>query len=465
MSDQTAPRATALPWERIQQVLSDVQPVLLSGRVLRVNGLVVEGTLPRARLGMLCRLMVRGEPGGIPAEVVALMEGTCSLMPLRQISGITSGTPIEPVEELSAVPVSEAFVGRVIDAWGNPIDGGRPIRATRRWPLQPPPLNPMDRNMVERPLAMGISSIDSLLTAGDGQRVVIMAGAGVGKSTLLGMLARSSEADVTIIALVGERSREVKRFVEKELGERGRARSIVVSATSDTAVALRIRAAYAATSLAEYFRDEGKRVLLLMDSLTRVCMAQRELGLATGEPPTTRGYPPSAFAIIPRILERAGQGTTGNGSITAFYTCLLEGDDLADPIGDAVKAVTDGHIVLSRDLADRGHFPAIDVLASTSRVMSDVVDHEHRRAASSVRRLAADLREAKELLAFGAYKPGEVGRFDKALALEPTLRELLTQGSENDIRAFDQSRQKLLALARAFEGKAEPARKEGADAR
>lgn len=450
-----------LPWALIDHALSEVQPILLSGRVLRVNGLVVEGTLPRARLGMLCRLMVRGEVSGVPAEVVALKEGTCSLMPLRDISGITAGTPIEPVEELSAVPVSPAFVGRVIDAWGNPIDGGRPIRALRRWPLQPPPLNPMDRNMVERPLPMGVTSVDTLLTAGEGQRVVIMAGAGVGKSTLLGMLARNSDADVTIIALVGERSREVKRFVEKELGPEGRERSVVISATSDTAVALRIRAAYAATSLAEYFRDEGKRVLLLMDSLTRVCMAQRELGLATGEPPTTRGYPPSAFAIIPRLLERAGQGAR-TGSITAFYTALLEGDDLADPIGDAIRAVTDGHIVLSRDLADRGHFPAIDVLASTSRVMSDVVDAEHRRAAASVRRLAADLREARELLAFGAYKPGEVARFDKALELEASLRELLVQASEGDHRRFDQDRQRLIQLAQRFEGKREAPRTEGA---
>lgn len=438
-----------LPWAAIDRAIADVQPISLSGRVMRVNGLVVEGSLPRARLGMICRLMVRGEPDGVPAEVVALREGSCSLMPLRGVSGITSGTPIEIVEELSGVAASPRIVGRVLDAWGQPLDGGEPLFGMARVPLVPPPLNPMDRGLVARPLPMGISAVDSLLTAGEGQRVVIMAGAGVGKSTLLGMLARSSDADVTVIALIGERSREVKRFVEIELGDKGLSRSVVVAATSDTAVALRIRAAHVATALAEYFRDQGKRVLLLMDSLTRVCMAQRELGLATGEPPTTRGYPPSAFAIIPRLLERAGQGV-GQGSITAFYTALLEGDDTNDPIGDAIRAVTDGHIVLSRELAERGHFPAIDVLQSTSRVMSDVVDHEHRRAAASVRRLIADLKEVRELMAFGAYKPGDVPRLDRALTFQGPLEELLLQGAEDPPRRFDELKARLVALHTRF---------------
>lgn len=444
------PRNSLMPWEAIDQALAEVEPIALTGRVVRVGGLLVDGTLPKARLGMLCRLMVAGEPEGIPAEVVALKEGSCSLMPLRGISGITTGTPIEPVEELSGVGVSPQLIGRVLDPWGVPIDGGKRLKTMRRVALHPPPLNPMDRTMVDRPLPMGISAIDTLLTVGEGQRVVIMAGAGVGKSTLLGMLARSSEADVTIVALIGERSREVKRFVEKELGPKGLARSIVVSATSDTAVALRLRAAFVATAIAEYFRDEGKRVLLLMDSLTRVCMAQRELGLATGEPPTTRGYPPSAFAIIPRLLERAGQGTMG-GSITAFYTCLLEGDDVGDPIGDAVRAVTDGPIVLSRQLAERGHFPAIDVLTSTSRVMSDVVGLEHRRAAGTVRRLIADLNEVRELQSFGAYKPGDVPRFDRALTFEQPLEHILAQTLESEVLPFEAERARLIQLARGVD--------------
>ena len=442
----------SLPWAIVDHALATTEPVLLAGRVVRVNGLVVEGTLPRARLGMLCRLVVRGDPEGVPAEVVALREGSCSLMPLRSVSGLTAGTPIEPMEDSATVAVSERLIGRVVDAWGQPIDGGPKLNILEKSALQPPPLNPMERSGVASPLPMGIASIDGMLTCGDGQRLVIMAGAGVGKSTLLGMLARNSDADVTIAALIGERSREVKRFVEHDLGPVGLARSIVVSATSDTAVALRIRAAHAATAMAEHFRDQGKRVLLLLDSLTRVCMAQRELGLATGEPPTTRGYPPSAFAIIPRLLERAGQGVVGKGSITAFYTALLESDDLGDPIGDAIRAVTDGHIVLARSLAERGHFPAIDVLASTSRVMPDVVDPQHRKAASAVRRLMADLREALDLVALGAYKQGQLARFDRALALEEPLRDFLVQSADETRRGFDATRHKLLALARRIEG-------------
>ncbi len=435
----------SLPWADIREAIHAADPIVLSGRVQRVSGLLVEGTLPRARMGMMCRLMVRGRPDGIPAEVVALHESTCSLMPLLPVSGVTAGTPIEPMQDMPSVPATEALIGRVVDGWGNPIDDGPPVHALSRYPTQPPPLNPMARGMVDTPMAMGIKAIDALLTVGEGQRVVIMAGAGVGKSTLLGMLARGSEADVTVVALIGERSREVKKFVESDLGDEGRRRSVVVAATSDTAVALRIRAAYAATALAEYFRDRGKRVLLLMDSLTRVCMAQRELGLATGEPPTTRGYPPSAFAIIPALLERAGQGT-GEGSITAFYTALLERDDLSDPIGDAIRAVTDGHVVLSRRLAERAHFPAIDVLASTSRVMSEVVDARHRRAAVTIRQTMADLKDAEELVSFGAYQQGEVSRYDRALAVAGSVRELLTQSSD-DQHPMAETRKRLLELS------------------
>jgi flagellum-specific ATP synthase len=268
--------------------------------------------------------------------------------------------------------------------------------------------------------------VDGLLTSGRGQRVVVMAGAGVGKSTLLAMMARETEADVTVLALVGERSREVKRFVESELGPEERKKAVVISATSNMAAALRIRAARVATSIAEYYRDQGKSVLLLMDSLTRVCMAQRELGLAIGEPPTTRGYPPSSFAIIPELCERAGMGV-GAGSITGFYTALLEGDDLADPIGDAIRAVTDGHLVLNRRLAEQGHYPAIDVLQSTSRVMDDVTDERHLESARDVRRVLADLREVEELIAFGAYREGDVPHFDRARAFGPALKTYLRQ--------------------------------------
>lgn len=433
-----------LPWDRIEHALAGTAPIRVSGRVVRVGGLLVEGTMPGAKMGMMCRLMLRGDDTGVPAEIVALHDRRVSLMPLSHVSGITVGTRIEPGDHDPSVPVSEEMIGRVLDGWGQPIDGGPPIFALDRVPLQPPPLNPMERGLVERSLPLGIRAVDGVLTSGEGQRVVIMAGAGVGKSTLLGMMARNTEADITVVALIGERSREVKKFVQGELGQLGLGRSIVVSSTSNTAVALRIRAARVATSIAEYFRDQGMRVLLLMDSLTRVCMAQRELGLATGEPPTTRGYPPSAFDIIPQLLERAGPGTRG-GSITACYTALLEGDDLTDPIGDAIRAVTDGHIVLSRKLAEQGHFPAIDVLASTSRVMSEVTTEPHRRAAADVRRVLSDLFEAEELQSVAAYEPGTVPRFDRAMSLGPEVRRFLRQRS-GDTSDFEATRDAVLAL-------------------
>ncbi|MEZ4265417.1 MAG: FliI/YscN family ATPase [Myxococcota bacterium] len=434
-----------LPWDRIEHVLKGTSPIRVSGRVVRVGGLLVEGTMPGAKMGMMCRLMLRGDETGVPAEIVALHDRRVSLMPLSHVSGITVGTRIEPGDHDPSVGVSEDMIGRVLDGWGQPIDGGPAIFALDRVPLQPPPLNPMERGLVERPLPLGIRAVDGILTSGEGQRVVIMAGAGVGKSTLLGMMARNTEADLTVVALIGERSREVKKFVQGELGELGLGRSVVVSSTSNTAVALRIRAARVATSIAEYFRDKGLRVLLLMDSLTRVCMAQRELGLATGEPPTTRGYPPSAFDIIPQLLERAGPGTSKGGSITACYTALLEGDDLADPIGDAIRAVTDGHIVLSRKLAEQGHFPAIDVLASTSRVMGEVASEAHRRSAAEVRRVLSDLFEAEELQSVAAYEPGTVGRFDRAMALGPDIRRFLRQRS-GDASDFVATHDAILAL-------------------
>jgi flagellum-specific ATP synthase len=287
----------------------------------------------------------------------------------------------------------------------------------------------LDRSIIERPLSVGIRALDTLLTCGEGQRCSILSGAGVGKSTLLGMMCRNTEADVTVIGLVGERGREVKRFVNQDLGTDGLKRAVVVAATSDHAPALRVRAARVATTIAEYFRDQGLRVLLLMDSLSRVAMAQRELGLAVGEPPATRGYPPSAFAIIPRLLERAGPGI-GKGSITAFYTTLLEGDDLGDPIADCVRATSDGHIVLSRSLADRGHYPAVDVLASVSRVMPEVVDSDHRACAMTIRKLIADYREVEELVSLGAYQRGSTPRYDRALAAYPAIEKFLKQQVE-----------------------------------
>jgi FliI/YscN family ATPase len=415
-----------LPVDKLRAALDETSTLPVSGRVTGVGGLLVEGTLPDARMGMSCAIRI-GESGRVvPAEIVALRGATVSLMPLESVGGVTIGSIIEPRGRQASVGVGDNLLGRVVDGWGKPIDGGPPIEVTRQMPLYPAPLNPMERGLVDKPLPVGLRCVDGVLTSGQGQRVVVMAGAGVGKSTLLAMMARATEADVTVLALVGERSREVKRFVESELGPEGLKKAVVVSATSNMAAALRIRAARVATSIAEHYRDQGKRVLLLMDSLTRVCMAQRELGLAIGEPPTTRGYPPSSFAIIPELCERAGMGT-GVGSITAFYTALLEGDDLSDPIGDAIRAVTDGHLVLNRRLAEQGHYPAIDVLQSTSRVMDDVTDERHQSSARDIRRALADLREVEELITFGAYREGEVPHFDRALAFGPAIRGYLQQ--------------------------------------
>lgn len=441
---------TELPWESIEHTLKKTNPVQLTGRVVRMAGLLVEGTLPGAQLGMLAYIMIAGNEEGIPAEVVSINEKTVSLMPLKEVSGITAGTEIRAGASDPVIPVSTGLLGRVVDGWGEPLDGKGPIQALEHYPLYPDVLNPMARNAVEKPMPVGVRTIDSLLTAGDGQRLAIMAGSGVGKSTLLGMMARYSEADVKVIALVGERSREVRHFVEQDLGEEGLRNSVVVTATSNTAAALRIRTARAATSIAEYFRDQGLSVLLLMDSLTRVCMAQRELGLSTGEPPTTRGYPPSSFAIIPQLLERAGPGT-GKGSITGFYTVFLEGDDLQDPIGDAIRAVTDGHIVLSRDLADRGHYPAIDVLASTSRVMNQVTTQQQQEDALSFRKTMANLRSAEELRELGAYQPGAVPHFDHAMGLSQDLWDFQEQRMF-DTGSFSEHTEKLNHIANKIRG-------------
>ena len=426
-----------LPHADLSRAIRRARPHRVSGRVTRVAGLLVEGSIPRAHLGMVCRLVL---PGGdmrdtVPAEVVALRGGSVSLMPLGGVQGIQTGTRILSTGEQPLVRVGPGLLGRVLDGWGNPMDGKGAITlaGSERYPLDPPPLNPLERAMVSRPLSVGVRVLDSMLTCGQGQRLAILAGAGVGKSTLLGMMCRNTEADVTVIALVGERGREVKRFVAHDLGRKGLKRAVLIAATSDHAPALRVRAARVATAIAEYFRDQGKRVLLLMDSLSRIAMAQRELGLAVGEPPATKGYPPSAFAIIPRLLERAGPGIAGpqgEGSITGLYTTLLEGDDLGDPVGDCVRATSDGHIVLSRALADRGQFPAVDVLASTSRVMSEIVSPEHQRAAMGMRTLLADHAEVAELAAIGAYTRGSTPRFDRALAAYPDIRRWLCQSTD-----------------------------------
>ena len=410
--------------EAVVRAIADADPLPLTGTVVRATGLVLEAALPRVPVGTGCE--IRATDGtSVMAEVVGFFGQTARLMPLGEIHGIGEGCTVVPRAAADRIAVGDALLGRVVDSALHPIDGG-PIPMLRaRTRLHATPPVAMSRRRVTRPLTLGIRSIDACLTVGEGQRVAIMAGPGVGKSVLLGMLARSADADVVVVGLVGERGREVREFIERDLGP-GLARAVVVVATSDESPLARVRAATAATAVAEHFRGGGRRVLLLVDSLSRVSQAQREIGLAAGEPPTTKGYPPSAFAILPRLLERAGNDA-GAGSITAFYTVLAEGDDQTDPIADAAKATLDGHVVLSRALAEAGHFPAVDVLASISRVMSDVVAEEHRDLARQAREILSAHREAADLIEVGAYAAGSNPRVDRAIRCIGAVRSVLRQ--------------------------------------
>jgi flagellum-specific ATP synthase len=411
--------------EALARAAAAADTLPLTGTVIRAAGLVVDAALPRVPVGTACE--IRASDGTIVhAEVVGFQGGTARLVPLGELHGVGEGCVVVPRAAAGEIPVGPALLGRVVDAALRPVDGGPlpMLRARARLHAAPPPA--MERRRVTRPLALGIRSIDACLTVGEGQRLAILAGPGVGKSVLLGMLARSADADVVVVGLVGERGREVRDFIERDLGE-GLSRAVVVVATSDEPPLKRVRAAAAATAIAEHFRAEGQRVLLLVDSLSRVCMAQREIGLAAGEPPTTKGYPPSAFALLPRLVERAGNDA-GPGSITAFYTVLAEGDDVAaDPIADAAKATLDGHVVLSRRLAESGHFPAVDVLGSVSRVMTDVAGRDHRELARDARDLLAAYRDAADLVEVGAYQPGSNPRVDRALRCHGRLQSFLRQ--------------------------------------
>lgn len=410
--------------DAMARALAEADPLPLTGAVIRAAGLVVEASLPRVAVGTACEIRASdGSP--VLAEVVGFFGQTARLMPLGDIHGIGEGCAVVPRASADRIPVGDQLLGRVVDAALLPMDGGPVplLRQRARLHAAPPPA--MQRRRVTRPLALGIRSIDAFLTVGEGQRLAILSGPGVGKSVLLGMLARSADADVVVVGLVGERGREVRDFIERDLGD-GLARAVVVVATSDESPLKRVRAAMAATTVAEHFRAAGRRVLLLVDSLSRVAMAQREIGLAAGEPPTTKGYPPSSFAILPRLVERAGNDG-GAGSITAFYTVLAEQDDETDPVADAAKATLDGHVILSRRLAGAGHFPAVDVLASVSRVMNDVVAPEHLALARQGREALAVLRESSDLVEVGAYVAGTNPRLDRALRAAGPIERLLRQ--------------------------------------
>jgi len=404
-------------------------PTPLTGRVSRVVGLLIESVGPRARVGEVCEIPAGPGSSSLQVEVVGFRDGYLQSVPLGGTAGIRPGDRLVARGSAASVPAGPALLGRVLDPFGRPIDGLGPIRATGTAPLHPAPVNPLARDPIAAPLATGVRAVDAVLTCGRGQRVGLFGGSGVGKSTLLGMMARGTAADVIVLALVGERGREVRTFLEHDLGPEGLARSVVVVSTSDNPPLLRMRAAYAATAVAEYFRDQGRNVLLMMDSVTRFAMAQREVGLAAGEPPTAKGYPPSVFAMLPILLERAGN-VRDRGSITALYTVLVEGDDTNEPIADAVRAILDGHVVLSRDLAGRNHYPAIDVLQSVSRTMPDVTHVDHRLKAAQVREWLSTIRDTEDLVNVGAYTAGTNPRIDAALDRKDALRAFLCQPAD-----------------------------------
>lgn len=397
---------------RYVRSVESINSIRLHGKVTQVVGLVIEGYCPDTSVGAICEIRPRdGVP--IPAEVVGFRDNKTLLMPLGDLRGVGLDSLIAVRRDKATLKVGPGLLGRVIDGLGNPIDDKGPLHVDEEYPIYAAPVNPMKRPPIRRPLDLGIRSINGLLTCGQGQRVGIMAGSGVGKSTLLGMIARYTEADVNVIALIGERGRELREFVEKDLQEKGLNKSVVVVATSDQPPLVRMRGAYLATTIAEYFKDNGKKVLLMMDSATRFAMAMREVGLAIGEPPTTKGYTPSVFAALPKLLERTGNFV--EGSITGLYTVLVEGDDFNEPISDSMRSILDGHIVLSRDLAARNIYPPIDILASASRVMSDVTDSHHKKLAGQYKEALATYRQSEDLINIGAYKAGSNPAIDNAM--------------------------------------------------
>ncbi len=424
--------SAALSLAKYRSCLEGLMPIQAQGSVAQVVGLVVESIGPACRLGAVCDILTRQGGRRLAAEALGFRDNRVLLMPLEEIRGIAPGCRVIARQQRATVRVGPALLGRVVDGLGVPIDGKGPVAAAEEYPLYAQAINPLQRRRIHEPLDLGVRAINGLLTVGCGQRVGVFAGSGVGKSVLLGMIARNTAADVNVIALIGERGREVNDFLEKDLGPEGLARSVVVVAASDRLPLIRTRGAFVATAVAEYFRDQGLRVNLMMDSVTRFAMAQREIGLALGEPPTTKGYTPSVFTLLPRLLERAGTGA-GRGSITGLYTVLVEGDDTNEPIADAARSILDGHINLTRELAMQNHYPAIDVTSSISRVMDDVTAAPQRQNAGRLKEILATYRKAEDLINIGAYVAGSNPKIDYAVAMIDRVNGYLRQSVEERV--------------------------------
>lgn len=432
---------------KYQQVVARTNTIRLNGKVSQVIGVIIQSRGPATHLGEVCEIYYDRNQPPILAEVVGFREDCVLLMPLGDMNGIALGSNVVALGTSMKVRVGPKLLGRVLDGLGRPIDGLGPLDAEEEMLVTRTPPPAMNRQRIRQPLTFGVRAIDGLLTCGKGQRIGIFAGSGVGKSTLLGMIARNTEADVNVIALIGERGREVRDFLEKDLGTEGLEKSVVVVATSDQNAVVRLKGAMIATTIAEYFRDQGKDVMLMMDSVTRVAWAQREIGLAVGEPPTTRGYTPSVFALLPKLLERSG--TSARGSITGLYTVLVEGDDMNEPVADAVRSILDGHIVLSRELAHRNHYPAIDVLGSVSRLMPDIASEEHLNAAGRLRDLLATYKSAEDLINIGAYVEGSNAKIDEAKSMIGAINGFLKQDVFEKVTFQDT----LTKLQHLFEGR------------
>lgn len=434
--------------ERLKNSQNFIHPFKepVAGRLVRVVGLTLEAVGVKAHIGSQC--LVETAHGDLLAEVVGFAQEITYLMPEESLRGVLPGARVLPMSTKSQLPLSMNLLGRVINGIGKPLDGKGPISVDKEYKIDNRPINPLSRRAITEPLDVGVRSINSFNTVGKGQRMGLFAGSGVGKSVLMGMMTRGTTADVIVVGLVGERGREVKEFIEEILGEEGRARSVVVAAPADNSPLMRLKGCESAVQISEYFRDQGLDVLLLLDSLTRYAQAQREIALAVGEPPATKGYPPSVFSKLPQLVERAGNGGEGQGSITAFYTVLTEGDDLQDPIADAARAILDGHIILSRELADSGHYPAVDIEGSISRVMPMVTSNEHQNLARQLKQIYSVYQQNKDLIAIGAYTKGNDPRIDQSINVLPVINFFLQQQTQ-EIIPYEQSIEQLQEIIAA----------------